>query len=66
MNDVKLILRPLPDDVPVAIRLRAALKRLLRSYHLQCVHVEDVPAVAPDRPAAASGEGKATGDTSST
>jgi hypothetical protein len=24
MNDVKLILRPLPDDVPVAIRLRAA------------------------------------------
>ncbi len=32
-----LVLRPLKSDVPPIIRLRRALKALLRSYGLRCV-----------------------------
>jgi hypothetical protein len=35
-------LEPLPDDVPAVIRLRHALKRLLRCYRLKCVAAEEL------------------------
>ncbi len=41
-----LILRPLTDDVPVAVRLRRALKFLLRCFGLRCVRIETIPPVA--------------------
>ena len=41
--DILLVLRPLPDDLPVAVRLRAALKTLLRRDKLRCLKVTDVP-----------------------
>src|SRR5436190_19531376 len=36
-EDYLLILRAMPDAVPGVIRLRAALKRFLRSYGLRCI-----------------------------
>lgn len=35
-------LRPLADPVPVACRLRSALKRLLRGHKFRCVDVREV------------------------
>ena len=43
-GDVLLILRAMPDDVPAAIRLRRALKALLRTYRIRC------RAIRPARP----------------
>jgi hypothetical protein len=40
---------------PVDVRLRRALKCLLRSFGLRCVRVEEVPAVEPDGRAKPSG-----------
>jgi hypothetical protein len=40
----KLTLEALPADVPPAVRLRVALKRLARCYGLRCVAVEEIPA----------------------
>jgi hypothetical protein len=34
-----LTLRPLADDVPEAVRVRRALKALLRVYRLRCVRI---------------------------
>lgn len=45
---VKLTLLPLPDAVPATIRLRRALKCLLRSFGLKCVRIEDAPPAAAD------------------
>jgi hypothetical protein len=50
----RLTLRPLPGDVPPAIRLRAVLKRLLRSYGFRAVRVEEVRPNADRQPAAAA------------
>ena len=36
-DDWLLQLRPLPDRVPATVRIRVALKRLLRSLRLRCV-----------------------------
>jgi hypothetical protein len=35
-----ITLRPVPSDIPVEIRLRRALKILLRSCDLRCVAIE--------------------------
>jgi hypothetical protein len=40
--DYRLTLRPLASDVPVPVRLRGALKRLLRTYQFRAVAVEEV------------------------
>jgi hypothetical protein len=42
-----LYLRPQPNSVPVSIRLRAALKTLLRRDHLLCLGVGYAPLAAP-------------------
>src|SRR5262245_11585194 len=42
-QDIRLTLRPLRDTVPAVVRLRRALKCLLRSFGLKCVGVEQVP-----------------------
>jgi hypothetical protein len=39
---IHLILKPLPADAPVAIRLRRLLKVALRAFGLRCVAVEEV------------------------
>jgi hypothetical protein len=46
-RDYVLRLVALPDGVPAAVRLRRALKTLLRAYRLRCVSVEEVQAPAP-------------------
>jgi hypothetical protein len=38
--DIRLVLRPLPDDVPVEVRLRQLLKVALRRFRLKGVSVE--------------------------
>jgi hypothetical protein len=38
-----LTLRPEPHDVPVDVRLRNALKELLRRHRLRCVEARSVP-----------------------
>jgi hypothetical protein len=49
-------LRALPSDVPPVIRLRHALKRLLRDYELRCRDVQDVtPRLTPARADGAGG-----------
>ena len=45
---------PDPDGVPGVIRLRHALKRLLRCYRLRCRSVEEVKAGVGFRPVAGS------------
>lgn len=44
---IRLILRPLPDEVPVEIRLRRLLKSLLRAYGFRCESVETIPDETP-------------------
>jgi hypothetical protein len=41
-------LRPEPSDVPPIIRLRRALKCLLRSFSLRAVKVEELKNEAPE------------------
>jgi hypothetical protein len=41
-GDITLTLRPLPADSPASIRLRHALKGLLRSYGFRCLRVDVV------------------------
>jgi len=38
----ELILEALPSDVPTAVRLRTALKRLLRNHGLRCVSASEL------------------------
>lgn len=40
----RLTLLALPDDTPVAIRLRCVLKGLLRGWRFRCERVEELPA----------------------
>jgi hypothetical protein len=42
----RLTFRPLPGDVPPAARLRAVLKRLLRSHGFRAVAVEEAKPTA--------------------
>jgi hypothetical protein len=45
-------LRPLPDQVPAAVRLQRALKCLGRSFGLRCVAVrEETPQAKTQQPA---------------
>jgi hypothetical protein len=54
--DVRLTLRPLPSDVPVDVRLRKALKGLLRAHGFKCLLVEDVgPGEPPGEKASEGG-----------
>lgn len=46
-QDIVLRLRPLPDTVPVAVRLRALLKTALRRDRLRCVGLSGAPAASP-------------------
>jgi hypothetical protein len=39
-----ITLKPLPDDVPVAVRIRALLKTALRRDRLRCVSLKEPPA----------------------
>jgi hypothetical protein len=41
--DIRLVLRPLPNAVPAAVRLRRALKMLLRGFGFRVVRIEDAP-----------------------
>jgi hypothetical protein len=44
----ELLLEDLGGEVPAAIRLRGALKRLRRSFGFRCLGVAEVPAPAED------------------
>jgi hypothetical protein len=48
LRDTLIVLRPLPDTVPVSVRLRRALKALLRQYGFRCLKVEDVAEGEPN------------------
>jgi hypothetical protein len=65
-EQVMITLGALPDDVPLAVRLRCVLKYCLRACRLRAVRVEDVPAVDPampgDRPADAKPGASVGGD----
>jgi hypothetical protein len=41
-GDTLLVLRPLADPAPPAVRLRRALKTLLRAYGLRCTWLEGI------------------------
>jgi hypothetical protein len=56
-----LRLRALPSDVPPIIRLRHALKRLLRDYELRCRDIQDVTPQLPPLPPARRADGAAGG-----
>ncbi len=40
----RLLIEALPSEVPVVVRLRCVLKRLLRTFGFRCVEVLEVPA----------------------
>jgi hypothetical protein len=44
----ELLLEDLGGEVPLAIRLRSALKRLSRSFGFKCLRVAEVPTAAED------------------
>ena len=50
-----LVLRPLKSDVPPIIRLRRALKALLRSYGLRCVDHRMTPTLSHEGTPATNG-----------
>jgi len=43
MPDILLRLRALKSDVPEPVRLRRALKVLLRCFQLRCISLTDAP-----------------------
>lgn len=45
-GDILLVLRPLPDDVPVANRLRRLLKFAFRGLDLRCISAREVSSAA--------------------
>lgn len=57
----RIELQSLPSSIPVAIRLRMALKTLLRAYRFRAVKVEPLPDGPEPRPTAA-GQPEATED----
>ncbi len=55
--DYRLVLRPLRSGTPAPVRLRRALKALLRCFGLKCLSVEEVRGEGrPARPAAERGD----------
>jgi hypothetical protein len=46
--DYHLVLRPLPCAVPAVVRVRKALKTLLRAFGLKCVRIEEKLAEGPN------------------
>jgi hypothetical protein len=48
-DDWRLVFRPLPDDVPVPVRIRHLLKIALRSLRLKCVKLEPTPKNEPTK-----------------
>lgn len=50
-DDTLIVLRPLPSDVPVRVRVRALLKRALRDWQLRCVEVRPADIPGPICPA---------------
>lgn len=50
IREIRIILRPLPDGRPWSVRLRHALKTLLRRDRLQCVRIEELPGEAVSLP----------------
>jgi hypothetical protein len=49
-DDITLTFRPLPDDVPVSVRVRHLLKYALRAQRLRCVAMVGVPTVPAATP----------------
>ena len=47
-DDWLLTLRPMPDPVPATVRLRRALKTLLRAFKLRCVGMVTKPRKGED------------------
>lgn len=43
-GDLVIVLRPLPSDVPLGVRLKGVLKYALRAADLKCVEAVEVPA----------------------
>lgn len=41
MGPIRLTLVPLASDIPASIRVRMALKQLLRQFKLRCVKIEE-------------------------
>lgn len=59
----RLVLRAEADTVPATIRMRAALKMLLRSFGLRCVEIVEVPTqptLSTNEAVPHSGEGRMT------
>jgi hypothetical protein len=46
-NSYRVTLVPLPGSPPAIVRLRRALKTLLRTYRLRCMVVEAIPGESP-------------------
>jgi hypothetical protein len=42
-KSITLTLRPLPSDIPATVRIRMALKCLLRTYRLRCTDISTPP-----------------------
>lgn len=57
-DHIRLTLRALPDPVPADVRLRRALKALLRVYGFRCVKVEGAAGEAAPPPALPDTEGR--------
>jgi hypothetical protein len=55
----RLVLEALPSEIPEAVRLRSALKTLLRAFGLRCLSHEELPEDAP--PPHHGGAGRAIG-----
>lgn len=46
-GDIRIVLRPLADGVPVPMRLKRLLKYALRLLGFRCLHVEEVKSEQP-------------------
>jgi hypothetical protein len=53
--DYRILLRPVQDECPAAVRLRRLLKVALRAFGLRYIDLEEVPARPPESDAGASG-----------
>jgi hypothetical protein len=52
----RLVLQAQPNEVPPAVRLRRALKHLLRWFGLQVMKIEEIPPNVEVRPQGSHGE----------
>lgn len=55
---IQLTLESVPSTVPVAIRLRSVLKRLLRTYGFRCTRIDGDALDGPAAPPTSQGEPK--------